>query len=116
MLDGIPPDTRVVIADVTWEFYASLVGAAREDASCRIAFDGKDIELITIGPFHDLLKTYIDVIIGIVAEELAIDCQSVGSTTWKRKKIKRGVESDLCYYFDPGEDQRLLSFVGTAVE
>ena len=25
VLDGIPPDTRVVIADVTWEFYASLV-------------------------------------------------------------------------------------------
>jgi hypothetical protein len=57
VLDGIPPDTRVVIAGVPWEFYASLVGAVREGASCRIAFDGKDIELMTIGPFHDLLKS-----------------------------------------------------------
>ncbi len=103
VLDGIPPDTRVVIAGVPWEFYASLVGAVRKGASCRIAFDGKDIELMTVGPFHDLLKTYIDAFVSIVAEELTIDCQSVGSTTWKRKKIKRGVESDLCYYFDPAK-------------
>jgi Uma2 family endonuclease len=102
-LDGIPPDTRVVIAGVPWEFYASLVGAVREGASCRIAFDGTDIELMTVGPFHDLLKSYIDAFVAIVAEELAIDCQSVGSTIWKRKKIKRGVESDLCYYFDPAK-------------
>ena len=27
MLDGVPPDTRVVIADVTWEFYESFVDA-----------------------------------------------------------------------------------------
>ena len=36
---------------------------------------------------------------------MAIDCQSVGiSTTCKpRERIKRGVESDLCYYFDPAK-------------
>jgi Uma2 family endonuclease len=44
-----------------------------------------------------------DAFVGIVAEELTIDCQSVGSTTWKRKRVKRGVESDLCYYFDPAK-------------
>jgi hypothetical protein len=25
----------------------------------------------------------------------------MGSTTWRRKGLKRAVESDLCYYFDP---------------
>ena len=116
VLDGIPPDTRVVIAGVTWEFYASLISAVRNGASCRIAFDGKDIELMTVGPFHDLLKTYVDAFVGIVAEELAIDWQSVGSTTWKRKKIKRGVESDLCYYFYPAKINACCRVRRAAVE
>ena len=27
----------------------------------------------------------------------------MGSTTWKRKKLKRAIESDICYYFDPAK-------------
>ena len=45
------------------------------------------------------------------AEELAIDCQLVGSTTWKRKKIKRGWwNPTFGYYFDPAQDQRPALF------
>ena len=35
----------------------------------------------------------------IVANELKIRRQPLGSTTWKRKKLKRAIESDWCYYF-----------------
>ena len=49
MLDGLPPDTRVVIADVTWDDYERLAGAIREGEHCRIAFDGTDIEMMTLG-------------------------------------------------------------------
>jgi hypothetical protein len=34
-------------------------------------------------------------LIAIVAGELAIEREAVGSTTWKRKKVRRGIESDL---------------------
>ena len=27
----------------------------------------------------------------------------MGSTTWKRKKLMRAIESDVCYYFDPAK-------------
>ena len=39
MLDGFPPDTRIVIADVTWDDYQRLADAVREGEHCRIAFD-----------------------------------------------------------------------------
>ncbi len=32
---------------------------------------------------------------------LRIEYQPQGSTTWKRKKVKRGVEPDSCFYFKP---------------
>ena len=103
MLDGVPPDTRVVIADVTWEFYESFVDAIADGENLRVAFDGKDIEVMTLGPFHESLGAIVAVFIATIATEMGVEHQPVGSTTWKRKKVKRGVESDLCYYFDPAK-------------
>jgi Uma2 family endonuclease len=103
MLDGLPPDTRVVIADVTWDDYESLVDVIDEGANCRVAYDGKDIELMNVGPIHDSLGEILGQFINIVAEELRIELRGTGSTTWKRKELKRGIEADLSYYFDPAK-------------
>jgi hypothetical protein len=35
-----------------------------------------------------------------VSVGLEIDFEPLGSTTWKRPELDRGVEADLCYYFD----------------
>ena len=101
LLDAILPDKRVVILDVTWDDYESLVDQIGEARNCRVAFDGKDIEMMTLGPFHERQKSLLDWFIMIVAGELKIERQPMGSTTWKRKKLARAIESDLCYYFDP---------------
>ncbi len=102
-LDGVPPDKRVVISDVTWDDYESLVEQLSENRNRRVAFDGKDIEMMTLGPFHERQKSLLDWFIMIVAGELKIERQPMGSTTWKRKKLKRAIESDVCYYFDPAK-------------
>jgi hypothetical protein len=85
---------------VTWEDYDRFSRAVREGENCRVAFDGKDIELMVLGPFHESLRGIIDAFIAIVARELGVEHQAVGSTTWKRKTVKRGIESDVSYYFD----------------
>src|SRR5262249_18775840 len=91
MLGGVPAKTRVVIADVTWEFYESFVESVANGENIRVAFDGKDIEVMTLGPFHESFGG----IIATFAAELGVEHQPVGATTWKRKSVKRGVESDL---------------------
>ena len=103
LLDGFPSDTRIVVAGVTWDDYENLVDQMGEARNCRIAFDGKDIEMMTLGPFHERQKSLLDWFIMIVAGELKIERQPMGSTTWKRKKLKRAIESDVCYYFDPAK-------------
>jgi hypothetical protein len=47
LLDGFPPDTRIVVMGVTWEDYDRFSRDVREGENCRVAFDGKDIELTT---------------------------------------------------------------------
>jgi Uma2 family endonuclease len=103
MLDGFPPETRIVIADVTWDAYESLVDAVGEGENCRVAYDGSDIELMNVGPIHDSIGEIMGQFVNLVTEELGIDLRGMRSTTWKRKKMKRGVEADLSYYFSPAK-------------
>ncbi len=60
MLDMVTPDTRVVFHNVTWEAYENLVDALGERDNCRVAFDGKDIEMMTLGPFHVRQRSCLD--------------------------------------------------------
>ncbi len=62
LLDGVPPDKRVVIADVTWDVYESLIDSIREGENCRVAFDGKDIEMMTVGPWHEAEKSILEAV------------------------------------------------------
>jgi Uma2 family endonuclease len=103
LLDGFPPDTRIVAAGVTWDDYENLVNQVGEARNFRIAFDGMNIEMMTLGPFHERQKSRLDLFIAFVAGELKVRSQPMGSTTWRRKKLKRAIESDLCYYFEPAK-------------
>jgi Uma2 family endonuclease len=103
MLEGFPPETRIVIVDATWDAYDSFVDAVGEGENCRVAYDGKDIELMNVGPVHDSLGEILGQFINLDSEELGIDLRGMRSTTWKRKKLKRGIEADLSFYFDPAK-------------
>ena len=99
MLAGLPPDTRVVIGDVSWEFYDRFSDRVRKGDNCRVAYDGKDVEIMSIGPLHDWIVSLLTLFIEVVSDERKIECVPMRSTTWKREQVKRGVESDECYYF-----------------
>lgn len=60
LLEGFPPDTRIVVVGVTWEDYDRFSRAVREGENCRVAFDGKDIQLMFLGPFHESLRGIVD--------------------------------------------------------
>lgn len=99
---GPPSDDHVLIADATWDDYERLVDSVPEGEHRRIAYDGKDIEMIlSLGPFHERQKSFLESFIAIVTSELRIKRQPMGSATWKRKNVERGIEPDLSYFFDP---------------
>ncbi len=92
-------EERGVIRDVSWEFYDRLTDAIAEGSHIRLAYDGKDLEIMTLGPKHEQSKELLGSFIEAVAEGLEVDFRPAGSTTWKRLVKRRGVESDVCYYF-----------------
>ena len=97
----IAGEERHVMRDATWTFYDWLSDALGERAPFRIAYDGKDIEITVLGPKHERFKVLLGLFIDCVSTGLEIDCEGLGSTTWKRPEMERGIEADSCYYFDP---------------
>src|SRR5271166_2925636 len=93
------PDERVVIPSVDWAFYEQLVDSIPEGANIHVDYDGKDLEIMALGPFHDGTKGLLGRVVGLVAEECAIPMKSSGQTTWKRPEVVRGLEADESYFF-----------------
>ncbi|MGO9598380.1 MAG: Uma2 family endonuclease [Isosphaeraceae bacterium] len=94
------PDHRFVIRDVDWTFYEQLVDSIPEGANLHVDYDGKDLEIMSLSPIHDVVKRTLARFVELTAEESEIPCTGLGQTTWKRPEVARGLESDECYYFE----------------
>src|SRR5271157_2574510 len=95
------PDHRVVIRGVDWAFYEQLVDSIPEGANLHVDYDGKDLEIMSPSPIHDVVKKTLARFVELTADELEIPCTGLGQMTWKRPEVVCGLEADDCYYFAP---------------
>ncbi len=92
-------DNPAVIRSVSWAYYEKLLAAVGANGGLRLAYDGKDLEIMSPSPVHENAKVYAGKFVDLVAEELDIDSINLASTTWNRPEIERGIEADQCFYF-----------------
>ena len=90
---------RVLLYDISWEQFENLLKDLGEHRSARVAYDNGTLEIITPLPEHKYYKETISIALQDIAEELELDYESYGSTTWKREKWMAGLEPDNCFYF-----------------
>jgi Uma2 family endonuclease len=90
---------RNVIRGVDWASYEKLLEAVGDRGGLRLAYDGKDLEIISPSPLHENIKVLAGRFVETVADELEIAYRSMASTTWKRLEVERGIEADQCFYF-----------------
>lgn len=96
----IDREQRTVFRDVDWHTYHSLSEARVEGQHVRLAYDGKDLEIIMVtSNVHEHWKELLIKIVNALTSWLDIDCVSCGETTWNSEV--RGLQADLSYYFDP---------------
>jgi len=88
------PDERVVIQDVDWAFYEQLVDSIPEGVNIHVDYDGRDLEIMALSPFHVGVKKSLGRFVELTAEELEIPCRGLGQTTWKRPEVARGLEAE----------------------
>jgi len=93
------PDHRVVIPNVDWAYYEQLVDSMPEWCHLHVDYDGVNLEVMCLGPFHHHLKGLMGRIVSSIAEVGEIPLRSLGQTTWKRAQVVRGLQADDTFFF-----------------
>lgn len=99
MLLTKPRADRVVLYNISWQQFESLLADLGESRAARVAYDNGTLEIRKPLPEHEYYKETIGDAIQDISEVLEQDYESLGSTTWKREIKKAGVELDNCFYF-----------------
>jgi Uma2 family endonuclease len=90
---------RVVLHNISWEQFERLLEDLGDHRAARIAYDNGTLEIMTPLPEHEYFKETIGDAVKDIAEEIEIDYESYGSTTWRKRIKMAGVEPDNCFYF-----------------
>lgn len=91
-------EQRLVLEGVTWQQYDALVMLfMNQFPALRMTYLEGTLELITTSPEHERLKTIIARLIEAFAEELDLDLNGYGATTFRKEAAARGLEPDECY-------------------
>ena len=96
-------ELRLRFAGVGFDVYERLIRATPERTAIRMAYDGRNLEIMVTGPVHDDHGWFLDRFINVVARAAGVRRRALGKTTWIRPEIERGIEADQCYVFDPAK-------------
>jgi Uma2 family endonuclease len=94
-------ELRWAVRGATWDEYVQL--AARLPMPFRVAFDGKDIEMMVTSRDHDQVGWLMARFAEAVIEHEGIDFVPCGRATWQDPDAKRGIEADECYILEPNK-------------
>jgi Uma2 family endonuclease len=94
-------ELRWAIRDASWDEYLKL--AEQLPASFRVAFDGKDIEMMVTSRDHDQVGWQMARFAEAVIDRLGINFVPCGRATWQRPESQRGIEADDCYLLEPAK-------------
>jgi Uma2 family endonuclease len=91
------PD-RVILRNISWQTYQSLVKDFESEPAIRLTYDRGTLEIrMPLDP-HETYKKLIGRLIEAATEELDLEIRSLGSRTCDREDLARGLEPDQCYY------------------
>ncbi|WNZ27392.1 Uma2 family endonuclease [Leptolyngbya sp. NK1-12] len=95
----ILPGQSLLLHGIGWSEFEAILAELGEHRSIRIAYDNGWLELMTPLPEHEYFKETISDAVKDIAEELNLDYESYGSTTWRQRAKQAGLEADNCFYF-----------------
>ncbi len=94
----VPQGQRVLLHDINWQEFEEILEELGEKRATRIAYSKGTLEIRMPLPEHEVNKEIIGDMVKILLDELEMDRECFGSTTFKRKDMAHGIEPDNCFY------------------
>ena len=98
-----PAEQRVVLRNVSWDTYESLLESHESNSAPRFTYDQGEMEVVSPSPEHERLNRRIAQLVLAFTEEMDIESEDLGSTTFRREDPERGFEPDSCLYIQNEE-------------
>ncbi len=99
-LTRIPPINITILQGIHWDTYQNLVRDLESQPGTRLTYDNGILEIMMPLPPHETFKKLLGRFVEVMTEELGIEIRSLGSTTWTREDLRKGLEPDQCYYIE----------------
>jgi Uma2 family endonuclease len=96
----VQPGQRIQLHQISWQEFEAILAELGDKRACRIAYSDEVLEIRMPLPKHEIDKELLGDMVKILLEELDIDNECFGSTTFKRQDVAKGVEPDQCFYIE----------------
>ena len=94
------PGQRIQLQSIDWPEFEAILEELGDQRTSRIAYSDGVLEIRMPSAEHEVDKELIGDMVKILLEELDIDNECFGSTTFKRQNVMTGIEPDQCFYID----------------
>jgi Uma2 family endonuclease len=85
---------HMVLYGVSWHEYTRMLRAFAERPGYRLSYDRGTLEIMSPLFEHEVDADLLGRFVGVLTEELHLPIQSGRSTTFRRKRMRRGLEAD----------------------
>src|SRR5215212_9595441 len=92
-----PVEQRILLSNISWETYERLLADHLDSSVPHFTYDRGLLEIMSPNPEHEKINRTINLLVEIVAEEMGLDTENLGSTTFRREDLERGFEPDTCF-------------------
>lgn len=88
----------ILLHDVDWPTYGRLLRVFAERPGFRLTYDRGSLEIMSPSSLHEREKCLLGRFVEVLTEEPGIPARAGGSTTLRRRRKRRGLEPDSCYW------------------
>lgn len=89
---------RFLLNGVSWKEYTQMLRAFAERPGVRLTYDRGTLEFMTLSLDHESISRFFSLLILALTLQLGLPLMTGGSTTFRRRRMDRGLEPDDCYW------------------
>ena len=96
----VQPGQQLLLKNISWQQFEIILEELGEGRAARLSYSNGWLEIMVPLPEHEKDKEIIGDLVKILLEELGIDFEPLGSTTFKSEGMTQAVEPDACFYIE----------------
>jgi Uma2 family endonuclease len=112
----IPEGQSTILHDIDWSQFESILDDLGEKRRTRIAYLDGVLEIVMPLPEHEKIKVLLADFVKASLDAMELDFECYGSTTFKAKAKRAGLEPDDCFYIQNNVAMRGIHELDMAID